>query len=134
MTILVGQAGGIKLAPDSGMLSRNSSASSQNYSEVVTMVAGVENDILPLTGKHAISLLSIVGLSNESMTLRLICDGVEISSATRIISGGVWYIYGVSSTLGATDIPFVVDASFSLMLTTTTDTSITIQSIFRKIL
>jgi hypothetical protein len=115
----------IQLAPDLLALERRSGGGVNMYeADVVTMVAGVENAILTLTGKYAVSYLELRSLAAESMTVRLVKDSVEVWDST-ITTGPNWALY---NTLGSqSSLPaFQVGSELVLYLTTTTDTSIAI--------
>lgn len=139
MTIRTSTLGGggalVRLAPDLTAPSLNSGSETTYSSDTVTMVAGVEKEILGLTGKYAIGLLLLDGLINESMTIRMLNDGVEIWNTSRAINSVSWALWNsITSGEAATKPPFKVESSLSLLLTTTSDTSINIRYTAAKIL
>jgi len=115
----------LRLAPD--LTALETSSLTNNYiTETIAMVAGVEKEILALSGKHAVSTLYLSGLVNESMRLRMLNDGTEIWDSTVNVAGGAWAVYNNISSALAEKPAFKINSSLSLLLTTTTDLSINI--------
>ena len=138
MTIEVGGvSGGLpRLAPDLTSLELGSSSRDPYTSETIVMVAGVEKEIFARGGKYAIGLLALGSLTNESMRIRMLNDGVEIWDSTRVINSSAWALYN-SINAGLAFFakpPFEVQSSISLLLTTTTDLSIEMNYTAVKIL
>ena len=112
----------IKLAPDLLALERRAQANMYE-SDNVTMVAGVENEILTLTGKYAVSFLELRSLVLESMTVRMEVNGTPIWNSTKTLTASNWSLH--NALIDQNFLPaFQVNSSFSLFLTTTSDTSI----------
>lgn len=101
----------------------------------VVMVAGVEKEILTLTGKHAVSLLELSLLVNENMTVRLVVNGVEVRNSTSAITSAEWALYNSADPTSNSLLPaFQVQTSLSLFLTTTSDLSVRLKYIAIKTL
>tara|TARA_R110000850_G_scaffold154536_3_gene277992 strand:+ start:7400 stop:7810 length:411 start_codon:yes stop_codon:yes gene_type:complete len=128
MTINTANFGGdnalIRLAPDLLNLEQRLSSTAMYKRETVTMVAGVESAILTLTGKYAVAFLELRELVSESMTARMVVDGVEIWDST-ITTGSAWALYNELSNQNFLP-PFQAASTLTLYLTTTTDTSVEI--------
>ena len=123
----------IQLAPDLTMLEDKVSVAMYTTLTGIVMVAGVEKEILTMTGKFAVSYLELRALLLESMTIRMEIDGVEIWDSTRIMTSSnfpLWSVLADQNQLGA----FQVGSSLKLFLTTTTDTDVDLFYTARKVL
>jgi len=124
----------IELDVDLTAWERSSSSVQYDFTTEV-MVAGVEKEILALSGKYAVSLLELTGLVNESMTVRMLINGVEVRDSTMVITSAVWNLHGSrASSVPALMPAFQVGTSLSLLLTTTSDLSINLNYIAIKTL
>jgi hypothetical protein len=136
MTINTSNFGGdnalIRLSPDLLALERRVNSTVMHEEVTLTMVAGVENAILTLTGKHAVSCLELSSLVAESMTVRLVVDTVEIWDATVTVAGTEWSLYNELAEQNILP-AFQVTSSLVLYLTTTTDLSVKLDSTAIKI-
>ena len=90
---------------------------------------------LSLTGKFAIDLLQFVGLTNESITVKLTVDGVIIWNDTYVTGATTLRLFGLNES-GGEDTPSTMQCNESLLLEiqTTTDTSIDLYYVARPIL
>jgi hypothetical protein len=124
----------VKLAPDLLALERRSNSVPYEQ-ETIPMVAGVEKEILAYSVKTAVSFIFLQGLALESMTCRMLVDGIEIWDSTVTLGDSTWALYGdIVSGQPFRNTAFQVTSSLSLLLTTTTDTSIVVDHIGTKIL
>ena len=113
----------IQLAPDLLALERRGQQLNYESNTSIVMVAGVENEILTLTGKYAVSFLELRSLVLESMTVRMEVNGTPIWNSTKTLTASNWSLH--NALIDQNFLPaFQVNSSLSLFLTTTSDTSI----------
>ena len=113
----------IQLAPDLLALERRGQQSNYASELSIAMVAGVENEILTLPGKYAVSFLELRSLALESMTVRMEVNGTPIWNSTKTLTASNWSLHNTLEDQNSLP-AFQVNSSLSLFLTTTSDTDI----------
>ena len=131
LSSIAGGGGLMRLAPDLTHPSGLSVSTSPFIRIAGINAVGVLTTALSLTGKHSIGLLSLTGLTAETVTVKLTVDDVVIWNDT-FTSLTALVLFGGSSIAPTT--PFICNNSMLLELQTLTDTSVTLDYIARPIL
>jgi len=92
-------------------------------------------EMLGLTGRHTIQYLQLDNMDLESAQFQLTVDGTIIWDSTFVVVNSSLRLYGAAGTTnGGVDQPFICDASLSLKVQMSADTSIDLNFLVRPIL
>ena len=131
---IAGGGGNIKLAPDltfPSSLANASAIKSVSLNPSTGLITA-----LSLTGKFVVDTLLFVGMTVETVTIKLTVDGVVIWNDTFTAATTLYLLSQQSSTgsLPGSSSSFTCDSSFLLEIQTATDTSVFLEYLARPIL
>jgi len=134
---IFGGGSGIRLAPDLTFPSTINLPASGIVGVTGVNTTAALTEMLGLSGKYAIEYIELFSLTTESAQIKLTIDGVIIWNDTFVLPGTSLLLCGAQDAgvaAATAGLSFICNTSFSLEVQMSTDTSIDIDFLARKIL